>query len=717
MKRLILTLLILLASSYSYAFTVDTELPNMITPKFEQFAPDPSAADQGSADNSVVTFYNIIDDQGVTPYYTNILHHDKSGTTTQYMVASDLDLSGYDRMRLYIENGAQFYVASGVTLILPPESNIEAFSDYVVGPGKVINYFPPNRGSIYYPDYKVLDQSVDGDDNSFADIKNRIGTDLATIYCGNDDPDGETDFTFLNNFSIPENITLEFENGAILVPATSGVTIRPYRPSNVHSTPDQQIYDVSNGGAIVYQAGGKEHFDRFGANPADAISDHDAMSATISSLDGLGGEIEVLPGVYRHEGLTLVDDLTLKGLNRDASRLDNTHASNDSITITGLQNVQIRDLRINSSGGSTGYGIAGYSSGSEVQRYPKIENVRLLQHTNGIILEDPLDASIEQVYVSGKSRTTGIGIKLVLGTTVTVEDAYITQFETGVTTTSQGWIFDRMIIENFVTGVQSASRGIVREITLNDPAASYDFDISNNGILLEGYISSGSDRINYADASARRRTTIIPDTGDTPWQMFGRKVFYGSVIPTTGTWNVGDTIYNQNADFPSGWACIEAGTPGEWRTIGQQLYYAKSALSVSTGASTAEVDLAGTTIPANTLGATPISEGGGIKVTVVGKKTGGAGNKTIKLYFGATSFPVFPAANDAVEWKLEAIIQNTTGTSAQMVYWELNNNGTMTMNETSSAIDTTADVEVKVTGQHADAADRILVDYFLVERI
>lgn len=48
---------------------------------------------------------------------------------------------------------------------------------------------------------------------------------------------------------------------------------------------------------------------------------------------------------------------------------------------------------------------------------------------------------------------------------------------------------------------------------------------------------------------------------------FGRK---DSAIPTTGTWVVGDVVYNSapaSAGF-IGWVCTVAGTPGTWRTFG-----------------------------------------------------------------------------------------------------------------------------------------------------
>jgi hypothetical protein len=48
---------------------------------------------------------------------------------------------------------------------------------------------------------------------------------------------------------------------------------------------------------------------------------------------------------------------------------------------------------------------------------------------------------------------------------------------------------------------------------------------------------------------------------------FGRK---DSAIPTTGTWVVGDVVYNSAPASAGyiGWVCTVAGTPGTWKTFG-----------------------------------------------------------------------------------------------------------------------------------------------------
>ena len=50
----------------------------------------------------------------------------------------------------------------------------------------------------------------------------------------------------------------------------------------------------------------------------------------------------------------------------------------------------------------------------------------------------------------------------------------------------------------------------------------------------------------------------------------GNKVIRSSEVPKTGTWNIGDVVYNTNFSTNNfiGWVCTESGTPGTWRRFG-----------------------------------------------------------------------------------------------------------------------------------------------------
>jgi hypothetical protein len=45
---------------------------------------------------------------------------------------------------------------------------------------------------------------------------------------------------------------------------------------------------------------------------------------------------------------------------------------------------------------------------------------------------------------------------------------------------------------------------------------------------------------------------------------------YGEAFPTSGTWNIGDMVYNTSpvSSGYSGWVCTASGSPGTWKGFG-----------------------------------------------------------------------------------------------------------------------------------------------------
>jgi hypothetical protein len=68
--------------------------------------------------------------------------------------------------------------------------------------------------------------------------------------------------------------------------------------------------------------------------------------------------------------------------------------------------------------------------------------------------------------------------------------------------------------------------------------------------------------------NASRVSSVLPTTQSGVALYKSKK--YASSIPTTGTWNVGDIVYNYTptAGGNIGWVCVTAGTPGTWKTFG-----------------------------------------------------------------------------------------------------------------------------------------------------
>lgn len=123
--------------------------------------------------------------------------------------------------------------------------------------------------------------------------------------------------------------------------------------------------------------------------------------------------------------------------------------------------------------------------------------------------------------------------------------------------------------------------------------ASQDFGIrvgpSSIGDILENNLCLGATSIAFSLANGTSYGTVAcfsnnvgpaaaTGTGgllQVPWAILGagntaKKLMYGSAIPASGTWNVGDVVWNTapTAGGFIGWVCTTAGTPGTWKTFG-----------------------------------------------------------------------------------------------------------------------------------------------------
>jgi len=117
------------------------------------------------------------------------------------------------------------------------------------------------------------------------------------------------------------------------------------------------------------------------------------------------------------------------------------------------------------------------------------------------------------------------------------------------------------------------------------------------------------------------------------------------------------------------------------------------------------------TIPANTIGAT-----GAIYFLQGGTYTGAVGNKTMKVYFGASVIESHTSATMTGVYWLEGYIFNTAA-GAQRCIVRFNSSAAMRdATYTATAIDTTAAVIIKTTMTLA-AADTVTADMFMVELI
>jgi hypothetical protein len=108
------------------------------------------------------------------------------------------------------------------------------------------------------------------------------------------------------------------------------------------------------------------------------------------------------------------------------------------------------------------------------------------------------------------------------------------------------------------------------------------------------------------------------------------------------------------------------------------------------------------TVPANALGTD-----GGVRLTCMFRRTGVAGDKTIKVKFGATTLvnEVYTNAGDL--W-LDFVIANNASASAQVALYRISSdNDTIRIDISTAAQDTTGALDITITGECADAGDSI----------
>jgi hypothetical protein len=133
---------------------------------------------------------------------------------------------------------------------------------------------------------------------------------------------------------------------------------------------------------------------------------------------------------------------------------------------------------------------------------------------------------------------------------------------------------------------------------------------------------------------------------------------------------------------------------------------------ISHTGSTAETTLATISIPANSMGTKGL-----VRVTTVCSFTGTAGIKTLKYKFGGTIFFEVATLSTALGWRAQAEIHNDGATNAQVAPPSQQNFGPQISAVYTMAIDTTAAVNLTITGQLGNSADTFDLAKYVVEII
>ena len=116
--------------------------------------------------------------------------------------------------------------------------------------------------------------------------------------------------------------------------------------------------------------------------------------------------------------------------------------------------------------------------------------------------------------------------------------------------------------------------------------------------------------------------------------------------------------------------------------------------AVATGTGTTEQTLQSYTTPPGIIGAA----GQTLRITCWGVTGANANNKTMKLYFGASSIATPTAATNAKGWRLVMNVMNRTATTQGIDSWGLVDTTAVTPANTDGAETLTAGVLIKCTG-------------------
>lgn len=140
----------------------------------------------------------------------------------------------------------------------------------------------------------------------------------------------------------------------------------------------------------------------------------------------------------------------------------------------------------------------------------------------------------------------------------------------------------------------------------------------------------------------------------------------------------------------------------------------QSSVAVSCGADTTEDALATVTIPAGAMGAN-----GRLRITTVWTMTNSANNKTMRVRLGGIAGTIYMTSTQTAQATLrdQREISNRNAQNSQVGAMSGTSGGfgLSTSAVVTSAVDTTADTTVVVTGQKASAGEALTLESYMVE--
>jgi hypothetical protein len=255
-------------------------------------------------------------------------------------------------------------------------------------------------------------------------------------------------------------------------------------------------------------------------------------------------------------------------------------------------------------------------------------------------------------------------------------------------------------------------------------SASDNINISADGVefILQEFASSGCSRVWENDEEITITLTPYDDTGgDGGSGAAGRDVVVVADAPgETGSVGVraalsaGGTKESQML-VPGAGITIDEDDEDNIR-LSVEVPSTPSTLHLDVTsratAGTGEDTLETITVPAGVLGTD-----GGVRLTCMFRRTGTAGNKTLKVKFGSTTLVNETFGNDGDLW-LDFVLTNNADDAVQVAVARIaSSNDTIRIYVASAAEDSSGALDIVITFECADAGDSVALRYSLAEYV
>jgi hypothetical protein len=264
----------------------------------------------------------------------------------------------------------------------------------------------------FIADPSEADQGATGGGDTIKALVDSIGAETAIIKLRHSGGGSTTSYVLSTNETIPANIFLDPDPGAIIVP-DAGVTLTVYSPQHIIASPRQVIVDPSNNSTnpLVFTTGGKVYPEWF---DVDGTSDHVQVEAACTSLPSTGGRIELWGPAYSFAGVVTPKNYTEIYISRVTTITHANSTATNTFDVSSTTGVKIYGEGIidgnntNQSGTDIDLNCIIYGDTSVIDLH--ISGLEIKDAwSSGIRLKDANDIHIENCYFHGNAYYTGRG--------------------------------------------------------------------------------------------------------------------------------------------------------------------------------------------------------------------------------------------------------------------------------------------------------------------